>query len=220
MPQKLRLIIAAIIVFIALPAIASGGSGDDTPHFGVRAQYDIAKSTTYSDVVKSGPGFSAGFIYYAPFGRLTYFNSALMFSYTDFGYRGTQENASGPVSVDGHLTTCGLKLPLEIGVKLYQTENVKLSLYTGPQLNFIFSLHGKFTSTRNDETEDIDKDYKTSGMDISWNLGAAIDIRRHWHVYLQGSYGLSNLGMIDDLLDNELAHLKRAELSVGIGYNF
>lgn len=60
-----------------------------------------------------------------------------------------------------------------------------------------------------------------SGMEFGWGLGFAADINRRWHAQVEGTLGLSNMCKTEDIeLGPKGAHLKRAEISVGIGYNF
>ncbi|MDE6266188.1 MAG: PorT family protein [Muribaculaceae bacterium] len=217
MNRLLRLL--ALTLTLSVCAASYAAETDEQPHFGVRLQYDMNKSTTLSDLVSWGPGVSVGAIYYAPFKKIGYFNAGLLLSYDTFKYKGTAEYNSTPITVDGYLYTSGLKLPIQVGVNFIHKKNLKVSLYTGPQLYFNFGFRAHFDRTLS-ETEHIDTGYKNSGMEVAWTFGAAADIHCHWHVHFDTNFGLSNIGMIDDLNPHELIHLKRTELSVGVGYNF
>lgn len=217
MNRLLRLL--ALVLTLGVCTASYAADTNEKPHFGVRLQYDMNKSTTLSNLVSWGPGVSVGAIYYAPFKNIAYFNAGLLFSYDTFKYDGTAEYNSTRTTVDGYLYTSGLKLPIQVGVNFINKENLKISLYTGPQLYFNFGFRGHFDRTVS-SMEHIDAGYKNSGMEIAWAFGAAADIHRHWHVHFDANFGLSNVGMIDDLNPRELIHLKRTELSVGLGYNF
>lgn len=87
-------------------------------------------------------------------------------------------------------------------------------------LYFNFSLKAKYTQTRQNHEEEIDKSYTNSGMEIAWGLGVAADIASHWHVHIEGVYGLSRMGMTEDIKLGEKTHFNRAGISIGLGYNF
>lgn len=213
-------LVAAFTLFAQNISAAQNVDGD-TKHFGVRMQFDMSTDTKYSYMVHWGPGVSVGGTYYAPFGRYTYFNCGLLFGYDTFDYDGDTQNKYNSAHFDGHLSMIGLKLPLEIGFKFFQTDKIRLSVYTGPQIYINFKLKADYTSTHKTYSEKISKDYETSGMDLGWGLGFAADFKRHWHAHVQGTLGLTNMGMTTDfLLGPDEAHFKRAEISIGLGYNF
>lgn len=212
-----------ILLLLALTAGLSANAAEpqnDKAHFGVRAAFDYNNTTSYTNVVKGGPGASVGAVYYAPFGKITYFNMGLMFFYDTFNYDGYTGEDATLAHVDGFLSMLGLKLPLQLGVKFYQSDNLRASIYTGPQLCYNFSMRSKFTRLRAGDTEYIDKTINSAGMDLGWGIGAAVDIRRHWHIHAEYNIGLNDFTSVNAIEIGKLGHLKRSELSVGIGYNF
>ncbi|MDE7153087.1 MAG: PorT family protein [Muribaculaceae bacterium] len=212
--------------FIVLIALAAGMTAQaaephtDSAHFGVRASFDYNNTTSCTNVVKAGPGASVGAIYYAPFGKITYFNMGLMFFYDTFNYDGYTGEDVSLAHIDGYLSMLGLKLPLQLGVKYYQSDKISASVYTGPQFYYNFSMRSKFTRLRAGDTEEIDRTINSAGMDLGWGIGAAVEIHRHWHVHVEYNIGLNDFTSLNDIEIGKLGQLKRSELSVGIGYNF
>ena len=219
--KRIILCLATALGILAAPAATYAEAPEDEAHAGVRVSFDMNTSTSYTYMVKWGPGVSVGGAYYAPFGRLTYFNVGLLFSYDTFKVDGSFGNKYAVKQFDGHIELIGLRLPLDIGLKFYQNDKVRLSAYTGPHLYFNFSLKGDYDLIRMGYTTHIKEKFSFPGMEIGWGLGVAVDILRHWHVHFEGTYGLSHLGEAEELRDvGSHTYFKRAELSVGIGYNF
>lgn len=220
MTRLFRILIAVVALTTGLTASAETKKTDDTAHFGARVQLDFNSSTTESDIVHWGPGFSVGVAYYAPFGRITYFNTGLLFSYDTFKFGGWTGSKYSPRYMDGHMTTIGLRLPFDLGFKLIQNKNITLSLYTGPHIYGDFQCHAKYKNIRATWVEDVDKNYTISGLEIGWAVGAAVDFKQRWHLHFEYMLGLSNMAMTDDIRLNQHSDFKREELSLGIGYNF
>lgn len=218
--KRIILFLAIIIGIFTAPAASYAENTPDKSHLGVRMSFDLNTSTTYSSVIKWGPGASIGGCYYAPFGRMTYFNPGFMFCYNTLKIDGAFKNTPKR-NFKGTMSIIGLHFPLNIGLKFYQTEKLKLSVYTGPGLYFNFSVRGKYDLIKGNGTIKIDEKLSNPGMEIGWGLGVAADISRRWHVHLEGTYGLSHLGESEELRDlGDHSYFNRAELSLGLGYNF
>lgn len=219
--KRIILCLAVVLGLFAAPVATYAEAPEDNAHAGARVSFDVTTSTTYTNMIHWGPGVSVGGAYYAPFGRLTYFNVGLLFSYNTFKVDGTFGSKYDSRQFKGNIDLIDLRLPLDIGVKFYQTNNVRLSAYTGPHLYFNFSVKGKYDLYRQDYKTPIDEKFSTPGMEIGWGLGVAADIFRHWHIHLEGTYGLSHLGEAEELRDAGMhTYFKRGEISVGFGYNF
>lgn len=95
------------------------------------------------------------------------------------------------------------------------SDKFRLSVYSGPQFFVNFSVKGNYEETRNGNVSQQSIKFTNSGLDIGWGLGIGADINKRWHVHIEGMYGLSNL-CIDKMSG---ADLKRAAISVGVGYN-
>lgn len=225
MYRFIRLFAAILALLMTTPVFASNADFDDDyyedeAHFGVRATLDFDRSFGVSDLVKWGPGASVGVVYYAPFGRITYFNAGVLFSYTTFKLDGEGGTKYSPYIIKGHLRTPSLKVPLDFGVKFVDNRRMRLSVYTGPHLYFNFDLRAKYDLTRSHSTYPVNEKVTNSGMDLDWGLGVAADLGRHWHAHFEGVVGLSHFGTSNEFIPGTPCAFRRAELSLGLGYNF
>lgn len=205
-----------------LTSLASEDNEDysDDAHFGLRVDFDLNHSHNWGQFLHWSPGGSVGGAYYAPFGKFTYFNVGVLFSYSTFDYHGTSGTKYHPYDIDGSMWVVGLKMPLDFGFKYYENKNVRLSVYSGPQLYFNFSIETEFDYYGKNDTQHIKKKIDNSGMEIAWSIGTAIDFKQRWHLQFEYNHALSNLGVTGDFIPNTLANIKRGELSLGLGYNF
>lgn len=74
--MKLLKLLTAIVIASAATFTATA---QDKAYFGVRAAYDMCTSTKNSYMTSWGSGFSVGGVYFAPFGKLTFFQPGLLF---------------------------------------------------------------------------------------------------------------------------------------------
>lgn len=211
------LVLSAMIIGLT----ASARDDNDSAHFGARAAFDYTNTTSYNNVVHWGPGFAVGASYYAPFGKIAYFNMSLMFFNDTFKYDGYTGEDATLAHLDGTLSMLGLKLPLQLGLKYYESSSVRMSVYTGPQLCYNLSMRSKYTSVRSaGGPEHFAKTINSNGMDLAWTIGLAADIKKHWHVHAEYSLGFIDFTSVNDIEIGKVGNLKRQELSVGVGYNF
>lgn len=214
--KKLALFSAAIMM-LACTFQSLAADTEDCKHFGVRAQYDMNTSTAHSDLFHFGPGVSVGFNYYSPIQSNFYFNTGLLFSYDTFGYKG--EFSKRPF--EGSINNTGMRLPVEIGYKFLQTNSMRLSVYTGALMYFNFKVQADYTEIYSTGPEIIKKDYTNGGADLGWTLGLGFDLLRNWHAHIQGTLGLTNWCQTDDQANGAAGNVyKRAEIAIGLGYNF
>lgn len=212
----------------ALIAVVGMAMAQSKAHFGLRAAYDATTSTKQTHLTGWGSGFSVGAVYFAPFGKMTFFQPGLMFSIDNINVDGTTKNTDNQHRYNGHIRTYGLRMPLDFGLKLVNSSVIGLNVYTGPHLFFNFKSKLICDDTYFGNTTHIDEKLSTPGMEFGWGLGIGINLFRSWHVFAEGVYGLSDLGKtyrfdIEKVLDteqSEASYIKRAHISIGIGYNF
>ena len=226
---KLTKILLASLAVLAGATTASAAESDaqtgsvhpyDHQHIGLRAQFNLSSSSTHTEFFHYGPGVSVGAVYYAPFGRLTYFNAGVLFNYDTFGLKGTAGTIHAPRPMEGHLTTVGLQVPIDFGIKAVQNKNLILGFYTGPHLYVDFSCKAKYDYNRSGNIQKVEKDWKTPGLGFGWGVGTAIDFKQHWHVHVEYFIGFGNMAMTQDLELGKESGITRTNLSLGLGYNF
>lgn len=209
-----------MIALLTLPANVMAQVPKERAHAGIRASFDLTTSTTARELTSFGPGVSVGGAYYAPFGKYTYLNIGVLFSYDTFGFKGSVGDIVKR-HYDGRIEIIGMRLPIDFGFKFYQTDKVRLSVYAGPHSYINFSVKDNITVLRHGEYEKFDGQISHPGLDIGIGLGLAADLFRHWHIHVDATYGLSNLGRSTKLwLADYAPYYKRLEVSVGLGYNF
>lgn len=214
--KSLKLLAVALIAAITSVSAAA----QDNAHFGVRVAYDMTTSTTVTEMTGWGSGFSVGGVYYAPFGKRTFFQTGLLFYVDNIKLDGTTENKYNPHTYDGNIRNLGIRLPIDLGLRILENSVVALNVYTGPHLYFNFTSKMICDETYGGKTTHVDEKFTTSGMEIGWALGVGADFFKRWHIHLEGAYGLSNLGKTDRFELGKESNLKRAEISLGVGYNF
>lgn len=214
--KSLKFLTAALIATI----VSVTATAQDKAHFGIRAAYDMTTSTTVTEMTGWGSGFSVGGVYYAPFGKRTFFQTGLLFYVNNIKLDGTTENKYNPHTYDGNIRNLGIRLPIDLGLRILENSVVALNVYTGPHLYFNFASKMICDETYGGKTTHVDEEFMTSGMEIGWALGFGADFFKRWHIHLEGAYGLSYLGKTDRFELGKESNLKRAEISLGVGYNF
>lgn len=220
MKTFLRLTAAALIAAIALPASAAHRYKPKDPgQVGIRVSYDLTGCTDSYGFIKSGSGFSVGASYTAYLASRIYFSPSVLFSYGKMKFDGPLEEKRH-VDINGDMTDIGARVPLDFGFNFVNASKVKASIFTGPQLHFNFSLRDKFDlhfssgGDRHHESTVV-----TSGLEICWAAGVAVDLMRHWHVQAGYTIGLSKMGKSDVIMIDPVT-FRRSEVNITLGYNF
>ena len=190
----------------------------------MRAAYDMCTSTKLKHFTGRGSGFSAGAVYYAPFGKLTFFQPGLMLFIDNIAVNGETTNEYNKHRYDGNIRTYGLCMPLDFVLNVCNSIVFGLNIYTGPHLFFNFSAKMICDDTCFGRTTHINEKLSTPGMELARALGLGINICKRWHILAEGFYGLSDLGKIlmgfEGTELSNASYLRRAGFSFGVGYNF
>ncbi|MDE6397449.1 MAG: porin family protein [Muribaculaceae bacterium] len=227
MKNYFRLLASLLVLSFTMPVFANDNNDEenrDRASFGVRAMFDLTNSRTVSEITDWGAGGTAGISYYVPFGKLTYFNPGLMIGCETVrldGYAGSEKT---PLYFTGNMMTLGMRLPLDIGLKLFQFPDVRVSVYTGPHIFINFAVKGKY-NMEDPETHIVyihhDRNLdEFKGFELDWGVGIAVDIKRHWQVMIESNIGLTQFAEMEKVYPGETSRFKRRAFSVGIGYRF
>lgn len=214
-----------IAVLVSASAFAAAPAKQKIPHkeshLSLRAYYNATTSTVVPEIIKFGPGVSVGMVYMCQFGKLPFAQFGALFDYNTFKLDGTTANRYNPITYNGHVTCVGVNIPVNLGLKFYGNNFLKLYAYTGPNFFVNFTTRGHYDMIyANSTVRKDDEKITTTGMDLGWMLGLGADVFEKVHVCVEGTYGLSNWAMMKDLELGKHSHTKRAVISVGIGYNF
>lgn len=217
MKNFIRNVATSLMLIASIPAIAA----DIDPFWGVRANFNMTTSTKSTDFTGWGAGGGLGISYLTPIGKVAIFQGAVSFNYNTINLDGYYNSKYNPAYYDGYFKSYSGRLPLSIGARLLTTDAVMLTVYTGPVLYFNFGSRAIYDRSTKTRDEHFDEKVTDSGMDIGWNFGIGADFFKHWHIHIEGTYSLSNMMMLSDMFGASTeAHLRRAEITVGVGYNF
>lgn len=197
-------------------------SGEMTPYFGARVSLDITGlrgSINNNDIYNNGCGFTIGGYYNIPLYKNLYFEPGLGIFYNTIGYNYSATYGNEQLekaSVDGSLRNWGFRVPLLVGYHFDFTDEMKVSVFTGPQFNYGLSLRDVYDIKTSGHTEHVSEsvysDYHR--LDVQWAFGA------QYH-YKQYTFGLTGALGITNLV-NEKNSPKgfRNTMSISVGYRF
>ena len=183
---------------------------DNKGYFGIRVggentcPGDIKVSHVSLDVFKVGGGVEFGGIYNAPIVANLYVEPGLNLYYNAY-------SAKNDTPLDGvTFKKFGMRVPVSLGYHFDFTDDIKVSVFTGPELEVGFTarecLGGESASLYSDEGG-------MNRVDLLWGFGAGITYD-HFYFGVKG-----NIGMLDlDKGDESKFHENRVTFS--LGYNF
>lgn len=212
--KTIRIIVLTIMAFAVLSATA------EKPYWSVRASLDMTTTTKTTHIGKFGAGGSVGAAYVVPFAKHFYTQFWGMGFYDRITLDGSNKLQYGPSKFNGHISTAGIMLQGDFGWKFLQTGNVRLSIYTGPRIYFNFDINDDYSYVRNDWHYEKEEPLQTWPVDAGWGAGIGVDIAHHWHVYVQGEMSFTNFINLDFFEAARGDRFQRANIAVGVGYNF
>lgn len=223
MKKLITMICAAVIGFSSACAQSSVfNNTDNKGYFGIRLAGDIVCPGEVSsgdvslDIFKVGGGVELGAIYNAPVVANFYIEPGLKLFYNTYSVKkdilDIYEGYYDITSIS--YRKFGMRIPVQFGYHFDFAKDLKLSVFTGPELEIGLSnkCHGKFDG----HSESVDA-YGDEGsmhrVNVLWNIGAGVTYDRYYFG-VTGAIGMCN--MLDD--DNIKFHESR--VSISLGYNF
>lgn len=215
------MVCAAIIGAGALSAQSSiVNNPANKGYFGVRVSGDIAcpgkvKSGSVSmDMFSVGGGVEAGVIYNAPIVANFYVEPGVKLFYNTYSVKKDLLDFFEDY-VDGiSYRKFGMRVPVQLGYHFDFTDDVKVSVFTGPELEIGFV--NRCCAKGDGYSESVDA-YGDEGsmnrVNVLWNIGAGVTYGQ-FYFGVTGAIGMCN--MVDD--SNIKFHENRVSLS--LGYNF
>lgn len=204
-------------------------------YFGARVAVDITTAANGGGNYSSNAGFSAGAIYNIPLYMNLYFEPGLSFFYNTFGTSKwnsfVPENSINPETgegievfyqVNGSIRNFGFRVPLLIGYHFDFSEDLKISVFTGPQLNLNLYARYFVTEMYGNDKNALDHDcslFGTEGfkhMDLQWNFGVGVTYEKYF-ASINGAWGISTMKSSTLMLPR---NLDRSLFTISLGYNF
>lgn len=227
-----------ILISLTLAATAAGAAAqnylienpDNRAYFGVRAGLDISSAKGGEDVYVNSPGFHVGAIYQIPIKLNFYFEPGLHFFYDTFGTRittGIRPDWGMAYELEGSVRNVGFRVPFNFGYHFDFTDNISVSVYTGPVLNFNITAKNHLNRSGIPELDEglyfSDTSlFGTGGFkrfDMQWQFGVGISYDKYY-LTVGGGVGVTKAfnGPVDDKLFKD--YFRRNTFNLALGYNF
>ncbi len=212
----MKKILTALACALAI-GCASANAQTEQQGLGVRVNWDLNSPSTsynkYANVYNNGSGFSVGAFYDIPLYRALYFEPGLSVFYNTFGIDDIVVGDNFPYTMDGSLRNWGFRIPMIFGYRFDFTDDIAVSVVTGPQLNVGLSLKehvGKYTS----------ENLYGNGwhrLDAQWLFGVKFHYQDNWFAEIMGGVGMTNMAGGSE---NKGQHFRRNTFTIGVGYMF
>ncbi len=194
--KRIIIILISLLAIFRINALEKG-------NFGIRATFDLSIPGNWNvnhenmDLFKPGAGFSIGGVYYRPLGKSFYLEPGISFFYNTYSFKDLSiTGADGTIkSEDPSVRKSGIRIPVHFGYEFSLTDKWKLALYTGPEVNYVFS---KTAHVKHRESLGEDFDPKTLGIDehrnfdVAWKIGITVPFNYLW-VGMDAAIGLTDL---------------------------
>ncbi|MDE6574903.1 MAG: PorT family protein [Muribaculaceae bacterium] len=221
-----KILISTILVAIGCFSMTAQSSvlnnPDNKAYFGIRVGADVScpgnitAGSVGLSVFNNGGGFEFGGIYNIPVVANFYIEPGLKLYYDTYSLKEEWVKfIQGGIILDsGSIRKFGMRIPVVAGYHFDFTDDVKVSVFTGPELEVGFS--GKeYLKGHNIETSG--SVYGDNGSmnraNILWTLGAGIAYQ-HFYFDIKGGIGMANM------LSDSDATLHENHVTFTLGYNF
>lgn len=227
--MKKQLLTAVALGVVALSSSAQDrifNNPDNKAFFGLRLAGEVTCPGNISsmgigiDMFKNGGGVEFGGIYNIPVVANLYVEPGLKLFYNSYSSSDLLDFDYDPYSSDSDdsgfsIRKFGLRIPVMLGYHFDFTDDVKVSVFTGPELEVGLSGNQVWKDDGESDSETIygeDSDYNR--VDLTWGFGAGVAYKK---LYFGVSGNVGMLNMLKDI-DNTTFHENR--VSFTLGYNF
>lgn len=186
-------------------------------YFGLRLGIDVScpGKVSVKDVGVSmfdnGLGVEFGGVYNIRVAEKLFIEPGLKFFYNTYSMKKDYLN-SGITGISYRKS--GMRIPVLVGLHFGAGKNIKLSPYTGPELEVGFTYKECVTRNQYSVSESL---YGSDGMmrrvDLVWNLGMGLSVN-HFFLGINFGFGMLNMYTIPDLNFHE------NRFTATFGYNF
>ena len=217
---SLMLVMTAGVTVMAQNTIVN--NPDNKAYFGIRLGGEVTCPGKISvdnlglSAFKNGGGVEFGGIYNVPVVANFYIEPGLKFFYNTYSMKDEFVKALQDDIIFNSVSfkKFGMRVPVMAGYHFDFTDDVKVSLFTGPELEIGFSAKEYIKGHNFDVSESLYGD--EGGMNrvnLLWGIGAGISYK---HLYFGVNGGIGMLNMVDE--PGVKFHENR--VTFNIGYNF
>ncbi len=169
------------------------------------------------DMYRHGFGGTVGALYNIYLGHDFYIEPGLSLFYDTFSHTGIYiDMSSGLIKPKVYKT--GIRVPVVAGYSFDITERFIMSVYTGPEVSYVFSggIRGKYMNSNNDDLGEILNPYGKNGLnrrfDCAWKVGLAFPTD-YVTFMIDASFGIT------DICKNDIS-MRENRLSIGLAHYF
>lgn len=223
--MKKKLLSIALIALACVTAFAQDdifNNPSNKIYFGIRVGGEVIAPSKISvgnigmGIFKKGGGIEFGGICNIPIVANFYIEPGINFYYNSTSYDEdfVKELEDDIIFNSGSLKKLGFRVPVMLGYHFDFTEDIKVSLFTGPELEIGCSAK-EYIKGHNIETSGslYGKDGDLNRVDLLWGVGAGISYQ-HLYFGVKGNFGLLNM------LSDSYAKLHENRATFSVGYNF
>lgn len=226
--MKKMLLAAAAFVAVTTSATAQNrifNNPDNKAYFGLRLAGEITCPGNISEdgfgikAFKNGGGVEFGGIYNIPLVANLYLEPGLKLFYNSYSSNDIWEYDDDYYSSDEDesfsIRKFGLRVPVMVGYHFDFTDNVRVSVFTGPELELGLSGNLHWNEDGDSESESIyGEEGSYNRVDLGWGFGAGVNYKK---LYIGVS---GNVGMLNMFKDSDGVTFRENRVSLTLGYNF
>lgn len=206
---------------------------DNHSYFGARVGLDVSSAAGAHDGdYCNSAGFHVGAVYNVPLWMNLNFEPGLHLFYDTFGTRVTMMSGGDlidgvPLEGKGSVRNFGFRIPFNFGYRFDFTENMSVSVYTGPvmNINLVARSHWNDIHVGNyyeDMSEFNGSLFGTGGfkrVDFQWQFGVGVSYD-NYYLTIGGGVGMTNVfdGPLSDSVYDD--SYRRNTFNLALGYNF
>jgi hypothetical protein len=212
--------LAAISCFSTVAQSSIFNNPDNKSYFGIRVGGDITcpgKVTSGNvglSVFKNGGGIEFGGIYNVPVVANFYIEPGLKLYYDSYSVSKDWLDQDDVILNSLSIKKFGMRIPVMAGYHFDFTQDLKVSVFTGPELEIGFSAKEHLKGQNISLSESVYGD--EGGMNrvnLLWGIGAGITYQ-HFYFGVNGGIGMLNMNSESDVKFHE------SRVTFSVGYNF
>ena len=216
--MKTELLLAAAAFAVCVP-MATAQTG---PSLGVRASMELTAPSGGGDYYKLGAGVTVGVVADLPLYRRVYFEPGVLFTYSAMTAKDLV-TFNDEYYYQGAANLYGIRVPLNFGYDFDLTDNLSMSVATGPWLNFNVSARQKllpnFAAPDPLPNRTINLfDHGWKRVDAQWGFSLNFRFAQSYYVGITGGVAFTPLASFGN--KDKKIRIHRNTVAISLGYNF